>query len=199
LISTQTLVLCRTRVLSSVLSEMPSVLYYESFGRAYNMWRDKCAEFRAEYADHEEFSTVVNAILELLNNRLSDDSTDQFHPFHRYADADKTGLENFHTLALDTAQAVQTPRLRQYAHSFFHSGGTNYPEMLELLDEYLLFADRAEDPDWSEDDESSDDDESEGDEESVIDLTGDDDEELGAPVFDPGAPSQNAAANLNNF
>lgn len=171
---------------------MPSVLHYESYGRAYNMWLDKCAEFRAEYADHDELSAVVSAVLDLLNTRLSDDSSDQFHPFHRYADADKSGLENFHALALDTVQVVQTPRLRQFAQSFFHSGGINYPEMLELLDDYLLFADRAEDPDWSEDDSDEEgDDDDDSDATSVLDLTGEPDE----PYFDANAPPQNP----NNF
>jgi hypothetical protein len=85
--------------------------------------------------------------------------------------------------------ALQEQRLRQYAHSFFHSGGVNYPEMLELLDDYLLFADRAEDPAWDgeeEDDETASESGSE-DEESVIDLTGEPDDE---PYFDANAPIQ---------
>jgi len=173
---------------------MSLIIDYHSYGRAYNIWRDKCVGFRREYADHVGFSAVINTTLDLLNANLSDNGGDQAHPFRKFADADKTGLENFHALALAVMHDIQEDRLRQYVHSFFHSGGVNYPEMLEILDEYMLFADRAEDPDWithgdpneSDDDDSQDSDDD--DDDSVIDITGEPDD----IIYDANAPPTTA-------
>lgn len=168
------------------------ILHYDSFSRGLNLWRDTAAEFRRDFEDSADFQRVLAIVFQLLNTNLSLDGNDQSHPFQRYADADKTGLENFNTLKTDVMQEIQDSRTRGYAHAFFHTGGANYDDMLELLDEYLLFADRAEDPDWSDASEDDDDSESDDGEESVIDLTGDDEdeEEAAASYFDPGAPSQ---------
>jgi hypothetical protein len=165
-----------------------TVLHYDSFSLGLNLWRDTAAEFRRDFEDSADFTRVLDIVFNFLNARLTLDGNDQLHPFNRYADADKTGLENFNALKADVMNEIQDSRTRGYAHAFFNSGGTNYEDMLELLDEYLLFADRAEDPDWSETDESDDDSESEA--ESVIDLTDEDDNEgagLGAGANPSGA------------
>jgi hypothetical protein len=185
-------------------------IYYDSYSRALNHWRDYAAEFRKDFADEEgdvsSLYTVASIITDMLTRGLEKDTQDPMHPFRRYADADKTGLENFHTLATDVAEMVQDQRHRNVVVSFFHSSGLYYADAIDLLDEFLLFADRAEDEAWaasgedaaseSEDESES---ESEGEEESVGSSDSDDESEEDDDDYIIGPHDPNLPEDLNNF
>ena len=159
-----------------------AAIHFHSFSRAFNEWLDYTTEFSKDYEDSQEFTAVLKVIIGLLNRNLNHPIEDPDHPFRRYADISKTLEENYGVLAGDVMGQIQEVRLRGYVYAFFHTGGVNYGDMKELMDEYFIFADHSEDADYSdgstvansadehlnenvedeEDEEESDDEESEG-------------------------------------
>jgi hypothetical protein len=188
----------------------PRTLYQDNYSRAYNIWRDKCAEFRAEYAEDADspFNAIVRIIIDTLSNNLSDNGADQAHPFHRYADFLLSINKNFEALRADVLHEVQLPSMRGYVSSFFHPSGFNFEPMLDLFKQYQLFAERAETEEWissepfdtslindeNDDDDEDEDNDSETEEENDEDETeeeNDEDEDNNdnnnaAAIGDPG-------------
>ena len=127
-----------------------SAIHFHSFSRAYNEWLDYVSDFRVDFDDSQEFKSVLNVIVHLLNRKLNHPADDPEHPFRRYADKEKTMEENYEVLAGDVMSQVQDVFLRGYVVAFFHTGGANYEDMKELMEEFFLFADRSEDEDYSD-------------------------------------------------
>ena len=101
-------------VFLSVLPFKMSAIYYDSFGMAFNKWRDFTSDFRADYEESQEMSYVLRVILNFLEKKLSYHYTDPEHPFRRYADVEKTIEENYNILAADVMGAIQEIHLRGY-------------------------------------------------------------------------------------
>ena len=168
----------------SFLSElsMPSVLYQASYCRAYNVWLDTAADFRRSFEDDTDeagtqaYNIVINVVLNCLTRNLDKPADDPAHPFNRYADIDKSGPENFAALAADVRAEIQSPYLRGLVTSMFHSGGPCYGDTLNLLNNYLKFADRAEDPDYATQGDDDDDDDEDEEDMSQNEPAGQDDE-----------------------
>jgi hypothetical protein len=127
-----------------------AAIHFHSFSRAYNKWLDYSADFSKDFEDSQEFTAVLKVIIGLLNRNLNHPIEDPGHPFRRYADISKTLEENYGVLAADVMAQIQEVRLRGYVYAFFHSGGVNYSDMKDLMDEYFVFADRSEDAEYSD-------------------------------------------------
>jgi hypothetical protein len=158
-----------------------AAIHFHSFSRAYNEWLDYSADFSKDFEDSQEFTAVLKVIIGLLNRNLNHPIEDPDHPFRRYADITKTLEENYGVLAADVMAQIQEVRLRGYVYAFFHSGGVNYSDMKDLMDEYFVFADRSEDAEYS--DSSTVDESAEGsdDEEEVSDDEDEADQVNGEP------------------
>jgi hypothetical protein len=146
------------------------VVDYNEYGKWYNVWRDECAKFVAEYRDHQSLYTVATTVVRLIESGLNKPYEDPNHAFLRYGTDEKVFEENIHTLAMDVMAEIQTPSLRQYVVSFFHSAGANHDDLAELFELFLDFRDNAvfSDDDDEEDEEDENDEEEEAGEEDEV-------------------------------
>ena len=129
------------------------VVDYNEYGKWYNMWRDSCAEFVAEYRDHQSLYTVATTIVRLIESGLNKPYEDPNHAFLRYGADEKAFDENINTLATDVMAEIQVPSLRQYVVSFFHSAGANHDDLADLFELFLDFRDNAVFSDDDDEDE----------------------------------------------
>ena len=127
-------------IFPSNLPPFPMAFNPESFSAGLNIFLDKAAAFRDSFRDHREMHAVAVAITTALLNGFGKQINDPTHPFNRYVSYDKTYNQNFIQLRQDVRNAIQEPRIRGYATSFFHDGGVNYDEMDELFDDFWDFA-----------------------------------------------------------
>lgn len=160
-----------------------AAIHYDSFSRAYNKWLDYVSDFRQDFDDSQEFKSVLNVIVRLLTEKLDHSSEDPDHPFRRYADTEKTIEENYGVLAADVVSQVQDAHLRGYVVAFFHTGGANYEDMKELMDEYFVFADRSEDEGYSDDS-------------TVVEENSEGEEDDEEPEYDPNGALYDSSVHL---
>jgi hypothetical protein len=130
---------------------------FNQHGKWYNKWLDAASDFKKEFSDHQSLSTVATAIVNIIGAGLKRADSDPAHSFLRYGSYDKNHSENLATLAQDVMAEVQHSHLRQYVVSFFHSGGVNHDELVDLFDLFTEFCDHAviRDDDSDEDDDYS--------------------------------------------
>jgi hypothetical protein len=140
---------------------------YDAYSREYNMWRDECAEFVADYSDHPSIHTVATTIVRVVETALQKSYDDPNHAFNRYGTDEKVFNELLNVLAADVRAEIQSPTVRQHVVSFFHSGGPYHDALTDLFESFLDFRDTSVCSDEEEDDE--DDEEDEEDEEETQD------------------------------
>ncbi len=128
-----------------------------SFSAGLNAFLDATTVFRDSFRDHREMHAVALAITEALLDGLGKPVDDPTHPFNRYVSYDKTYRANLRQLRDDVRNVLQNSRTRGYATSFFHDGGVNYEDMMELFDDFWDFADESFDDDGVDADVDADD------------------------------------------
>lgn len=117
-----------------------------AFSVGLNEFMDSSTDALKEFDDHPEMKTVATQIVTRLLQHHDVPLSDSRHPFNKYARPTLTDFENRRRLALlIMADFSQSPSIRSYVVSFFHSGGCNREWMEELFDEFLEWVEESTD------------------------------------------------------
>ena len=128
-----------------------------AFSVGLNEFMDSSTEALKEFDDHAEMRTVATQIVSRLLKHHDVPLSDPRHPFNNYAKPTLSDFENKRRLAhVIMADFAQSPSIRSYVVSFFHSGGCNREWMEELFDEFLEWADDSTDGPAQSGDDSDD-------------------------------------------
>ncbi len=111
---------------------------------------ERANAFVQEYEDNQPLHAFATQIVATLTTNLDKPLEDPDHPFHLYADPDRTASQNLRALRDAVVGAVEDAKTRGFWPAFFFHGGVYYEHLCELHDAFL---DLVEEPEEEEEQE----------------------------------------------